>query len=202
MNIGDERNMQPVKPIIIQVPTNYSVFSYNFHNYVLTNAIVHELGHAIARLMDEYDYLGTDNGIWLYEERFRNISELENGRLKWHLLIDLNPRYLSPTPHQASSLNNDQKLGFFQNPHFFNSRRNLQKYYIPTVNSTMRGDGRSENIQFGPVNTYHMEGSFRTRIGNIQAQDPSQSFSSTIEYEWRGYTFRDFIYDWPPSRFE
>jgi hypothetical protein len=40
--------------------------------------------------------------------------------------------------------------------------------FTPTMNSTMRGgheDGeKSNNYQFGPVNTYFMEGSFMIRL--------------------------------------
>ena len=64
----------------------------------------------------------------------------------------------------------------------------------------MRGDVESNNYQFGPVNTYHMEGSFQTRMGSIKKQDPGyERFNS--DYEWAGYPFEKFINDWPPNKF-
>ena len=41
--------------------------------------------------------------------------------------------------------------------------------------------------QFCPVTTYHMEGSFRTRMGLIPPQDPT--FDGNNNYEWDGYSY-------------
>lgn len=72
----------------------------------------------------------------------------------------------------------------------------------------MRGDVKSNNYQFGPVNTYHMEGSIRTRLGfpGVPAQDPTAWVNNVTGnvsgYEWSGYSFRNFTDDWKPEDFE
>jgi len=194
------RNQQPVHPVIIRAPAGYNVYSSDFHENVRTTSIAHELGHAMARLQDEYNYrVLSSESLRPYDSKFRNISELVNGRLKWHRLIDLDSRYISSSTRLIPLENSDQKLGFFPNPEYYNSNNVLQTYYIPTINSTMRQHDGSMNYQFGPVNTYHMEGSFRTRLGEIPPQDPSGN-----NHEWYGYSFERFVYDgeWPPSKFE
>lgn len=202
--IGNGRNNQPVHPVIITAPAYKNVYATKFHDDVRTNAIAHELGHAMARLQDEYDKLSLHQDVFQYEYRFRNISEYVNKRLKWQRLIELkNGGYLSSTPLQVPSENNDQKLVYYSHPEFGDSVNGYRPYYIPTVNSTMRQYNDSKNYQFGPVNTYHLEGSFRTRLGKIPAQDPEcDRFGNN--YEWAGYSLIDFTNDsyWQPDKFK
>ncbi|HOV14407.1 MAG TPA: hypothetical protein PK771_09000 [Spirochaetota bacterium] len=78
-------------------------------------------------------------------------------------------------------------------------------YYRPTDKSTMNNiDVNNPNIQFGPVNTYYMEASFKTRIGLITAMDQGCSFdpyNNKWIYEWPYYLISQFLIDWPPSWF-
>jgi hypothetical protein len=205
-NEAGYRNEQPVHSVIIKAPANFTAGTSYFHSLVKTDAIAHELGHAMARLQDEYDYVtawpGRPELLRDYASKFRNISEWVNGKLKWQGLIDLDIRYLSSTPFQAPSATNDQKLGYYTNPQFYiPGTGTLKKYYIPTVNSTMRGENVSNNYQFGPVNTYHLEGSFKTRLGEIPAQDPV-CIVDGLFYEWLMYPFSEFIKDkkWAPDK--
>jgi hypothetical protein len=48
-----------------------------------------------------------------------------------------------------------------------------------------------------------MEGSFRTRLGEIKEQDPECDRYGN-DYEWNGYSLQDFVNggEWKPDKFE
>jgi hypothetical protein len=175
-----KRNFQPVTWVVIQAPAGQdNINDRYFHRNVKTDAIAHELGHAIAQLRDEYD-TGSIVG--------RNLSTDGEGKYKWQRLIDVDSRYLNLNP--VSMPYNDNKLV-----------ENYKPYgvYIPTMSSTMRGESgvgkNSNNYQFGPVNTYFMEGSFRVRLGMLLPQNP------IFFYEWHGFSFEDFAEKWKYDEF-
>ena len=87
--IGYKRG-QPIHPVIVQAPVeydcdlditdgNYTEKHKDFHNKVSTHGIAHELGHALARLQDEY--ANPNNANRKYESKFRNVDYDTN--YKW-----------------------------------------------------------------------------------------------------------------------
>ena len=183
-----DRNYQPINTAIISAPSGYDVNSSYFHNYVDTDKIAHELGHALARLMDEYIEVGKD---YNYYSSMRNVDLISNaGYPKWQGLRYYNSGFFTNSEPVKDT---DHRIG-----NFVGSYYSPDKYIRPTFNSTMEGTMPSTDYQFGPVNTYHLEGSFRTRMGMLYPQDPGyRDFS----YEWWGYDFHDFAREYRESDF-
>jgi len=191
VSVDSSRNKQPVTFMVIQAPAGLypenNISDYNIN--VRTSAIAHELGHAIARLSDEYPL---DTTIKL--PSMRNFSNSAGNSYKWQALIDVDSDYFDS--NHPSVYNEDNRL----------VRRQLPAgVFVPTNNSTMRGGSKNgekaSNYQYGPVNTYFMEGSFMVRLGLIPAQDPRDRLNNQNNYQWSGYSFRDFHKNWPPSSF-
>jgi len=65
----------------------------------------------------------------------------------------------------------------------------------------MAGGIASTDYQFGPVNTYHLTGSFKTRMGVIVEQDHGYALLEKNNYKWRGYSFNDFTWEWSINDF-
>jgi len=168
------RNMEPTHYVIMETPTGFNPISSAFHLYVRTNAIAHELGHALARLQAEYieadkcsllDYIGRE-----FMGDLRNIEYRYNWEYKWF--------YFITTYGHAHRFPVDSFEGalYCQND-FFRS----------TEFSTMRGEVGPHGIQFGPVNTYWMVWTFKYRTGD-------KSWYQT-------YNIDDFVNEWPVSDF-
>lgn len=181
MEIG-WRYGQPIHPVIIQAPVGYEPDNVNFHKYVKTDAIAHELGHAIAKLQDEYE--NEDRKDRLYCDWFRNVDDDNN--YKWQKLI--NKGY-------GGGNENNHKIGNYDGGLY---RKGI---YRPTFNSTMKGASQDIAPQFGPVNTYHMAASFKIRMGGEFKAD-QHCFDDGFGYEWQHYSIDDFYEEWPPSDFE
>ncbi len=209
-----KRGGEPVRPIIIQAPvhkqngTRFNVKTdeeYEFHNHnpysaekhsgVKTDAIAHELGHAIGRLQDEYIDKKKSSGS--YESKHRNIS----GSVVY------------PNPLKWGNL---KKLGYDTSPRYplgtYKGALYTENYYRPTNISTMRGRYTDESIdennqkitiypQFGPVNTYIMAASFHDRLINRSKTSDHTCTDSPSSYEWPDYSFSRFLKEWPPSKF-
>jgi len=202
--VDKSRNKQPVTYAIIQAPFGYLPNEENFHRFVKTDAIAHELGHAIAQLQDEY--IIEPSFFNFYLEEFRNISNNTYGSFKWHKLIDVDSTYFNNEPvlsdNEPDITKNDNRLVRYRYPKYKLFGLIVTEFYIPTINSTMRGTSGYRNYQFGPVNTYFMEGSFMVRTGMLAPQNPFDVLGTGFsDYEWDGYSFKDFAKRWPPSRF-
>ncbi len=127
----------------------------------------------------------------------RNLSEDGYGNYIWQEFIDYDNNYFDNSPDPMPYNNN--KLVNIKHSDYWK-----REYYIPTMNSTMRGGSGYEssyNYQYGPVNTYFMEGSFMIRMGMLPPENPGDIFGGS-KYYWDGYSIADFHKRWPPSRFE
>jgi len=185
------RNKQPINITIIGAPARYNVYDRYFHYNVATDMIAHELGHTIARLFDEYEEKGKS---YPYSNNMRNIDLIGNKyNPKWYGLYRYNNDYFTSS---VPTYNKDQRIGNFTGALYDSSL-----YIRPTYYSTMNGATPYPHRQFGPVNTYHLVGSFKTRMGEIPAQDPGYVYDPFDNYEWKDYNYSRFYPDWSSSRF-
>jgi len=169
------RKGQPVNYIIIRAPIGYNANASNFHQFVETNKIGELLGTAMAGLMPEYSIRLTQ-----YSSNLRNISDVEPSVSKWRKLWNVKD-------FQATNDNDHRLDGNSRNAWYGNTQ-----LYIPSKNCVMHAnEGGAVSTQFCPVCEYHLEGSFRTRMSVIPAQDPLFDGSNISTYEWRGFSVED-----------
>lgn len=185
-----ERKSQPINIVVIKAIEGYDPAIINFHNEpfdipsgpgVRTDCIAHELGHALTRLQDEYIDLIECAKNRPYYEKFRNIDD--NEPYKWQWFID--------NGYNTSSNN---PVGIFPGGFY------CSQYYRPTDMSTMNKSPKdlgiiTSNIQFGPVNTYHLVASFKLRTGDTYQEYDNEGF------EWESYPLLIFSGEWPPYYF-
>ena len=169
------RRGQPVQAAMIQAPAEEESKSDDVWNW----AITHELGHTMARLQEEYEPIL----LWPYEERFRNIAkELYS---KWHWFI--------ANGYGIGNIGGDYGVWYW------NGTVCGDDSYRPTKISLMGGmDSGTYGIQYGPVNTYHMQASFLTRMGTYPGIEPDDPTG----FEWTYYPLESFKQDWGPERFK
>jgi hypothetical protein len=182
-NTLHNRNGEPVHYLAIAAPVAGENGLY---------AIAHELGHALASLQDEYD---TNNDPAQTCNRFflppvyppqedRNITKLDlfgNYIFQWdQFVIDY-----------GSGLALNYPVNYFEGGYYCNS-----DYFRPTEYSTMKSNFTGNppidiGVQFGPVNTYYLYGSFRHRKSSI---------TYTLRHQYPQY-YNDFLATWPVTDF-
>jgi hypothetical protein len=168
--------------------------------------LAHLLGHALARLQDECDnacnFWDTNNGTRsypaTYQQKYRNISSIGEG-FKWQKFVD-DSNYQKATIFQNGLGTKDYPTTAELYYGGYNT------YNIPTKYSVMglRDSFNQQGTQFGPVNFYHLEASFRIRTGMITGGEnvKEQEYTGGIgSYEWKGYSIDDFKNDYRPSFF-
>ena len=109
---------------------------YNHYSLTVTNnpmfreIFLHELGHGIAGLADEYGYDDTYNDFYPkdVEPWEKNITTLVDFDKKWKSLVDKDTPI--PTPNDSNYCN---KIGAFEGAGYVN-----KGVYRPTYNSIMR----------------------------------------------------------------
>ena len=167
--------------VIIQAPVGEQFF------YIFTYSIAHELGHALARLQDEYDDNRNDV-TFEYKSKYRNISSSDTN-VKWQKMIDAG--YGGGTKDNFLL---ETYEGCLYTP---------TGLYRPTFNSTMREKTVKKNIQFGPVNTYHLVASFKIRTMNCDNNIPDLVCDEDpAHYEWKHYSIEQFLDEWKPEKFK
>ncbi|MGK9368983.1 M64 family metallopeptidase [Melioribacter sp. Ez-97] len=115
---------------------------YNFYNVTASDnrlsklIFVHEFGHGLAGLADEYADTSTYNEFYNLETEpwEPNITTLVNFESKWKSLIESN----TPVPTPADSTYSD-KIGVFEGGGYV-----LKGVYRPTINSLMRSFSSKE----------------------------------------------------------
>lgn len=208
-----KRHRQPVTYMIVAAPIGIDPASANLHDRVRTDAIAHELGHSLARLKDEYleHNIKKTSCSLDYSAKYRNITiDTFFQRDKWNWFS--NGLY--------GDAGNTYRVGMFEGGYYCDTT-----FYRPTLDSTMQGtykrpnapditipprvvgapiDATSGGIQYGPVNTYHMMASYRTRIGLEIPYDLDGFINIGIEdgEEWLTYLYFKFTLDWPPHWFQ
>ncbi|MCL2410135.1 MAG: hypothetical protein FWC97_00690 [Treponema sp.] len=190
------RNSQPVTYVIIRAPVGHpvrhNVGDNNFHQFVETHKIGQLLATAMASLFPEEQ--GTWNNAPQYHRSFRNISNIDPIFSKWRRMWE-NPDFRIPEEWWLLRDDDHRLSGNIRNPWFIDIGTRNQ-LFIPSRNCVMRGNVEvTTGTQFCPVCTYHLEGSFRTRMGIIPAQDPRFNGHDITTYEWRGFSIQNFMND-------
>jgi hypothetical protein len=171
------KNAEPVHYVVVSAPEG-------FPGDVATNAIAHELGHAMGSLSDEYtkhnDSSKTCNA-WM-KPWARNITNDFFGSP-----ITSEERWDGIMADYANAVNYPVK--YVPGGNYCD-----HDFYRPTADSSMRfwehSDGFVGVPQFGPVNTYYMYGTYRNRINS----------SNSTRHKWPDY-YSTFKTAWPIGDF-
>jgi hypothetical protein len=185
------RNGEPVHYIIVRAPVNGG-------GLVATDAIAHELGHAMGSLNDEYTT--SNNSEWScvipMDPQARNISwglggaPVAKTNEKWEGI--------------RADYNNVPTINFQVDYHEGGNYCD-HAFFRPTLDSTMRYPektiGFSGQPQFGPLNTYYMYGTYLNRINpaNIIPHQWSDYYYTGTYFNSRAYN--PFRLEWPAADF-
>jgi hypothetical protein len=174
----------------------------------LNAKLPHLLGHALARLQDEYwgacNFLSTNDDSFPYfnhyEIKYRNISRISEGIKKWQRFMDLG----YPVWKESNGIVTKNGLGTSDKPIKKTIYNDSDMYNVPTYYSVMGEKDASKITQFGPVNFYHLEASFRIRTGQITGANNIMEphYDGSRNYEWNGYSINNFYSQYPPLYFE
>jgi len=197
-------NMQPTNVVMIgNIDENGLKGNFNI------DSIIHELGHGIGQLDDEYVNEGLT---WfekevvkaVYNENYiklksRNLDTRKDENLvKWKRFIDLGYG-------DKSVVNEKLIIGAHQGGGYL-----AEDYiYRAGFHGLMNGDmdrlvsgKKDRNNNFDPVCAYHMMASIKTRIGDLPAYDLKRDFNTFNDYEWETYKIEEFKEDLSPDAFQ
>lgn len=184
-------------------PTNFVMISENSETENVIDfhyeSIIHELGHGIAELDDEY----SQNLPWIEKEvlksfyteeyirnKSRNLDTRTNpDEVKWKKFYDLGFNI-------DSNIIPELKVDILQGGGYISD----EYIYRSSLNSLMN---ESYNYNdFNPVCAYHMVASIKTRIGDIVPYDLENNFDNPDNFEWNNYSLNQFMNDLTPDYFK
>ena len=186
-------------------PTNFVMISRSFDNNGIKgdyyyNSIIHELGHGIAELDDEY----SQSLSWIEKEilksfytedyiknKSRNLDTRTNpGEVKWKKFYDLGFNI-------DANIIPELRVDILQGGGYISD----EYIYRSSNKSLMNGDKYQIN-KFNPICAYHMVASIKTRIGDIAPHDLENDFSNPDNFEWNNYPLNQFMNDLTPDYFK
>ncbi len=190
-NLLSYKNSQPIYPLFIKATVEINKITGK-EEIVLGNKIssimLHELGHSIAKLDDEYDEISNYfyliyNNVKKIKEQSRNCdTATDNTLCKWRDFYN----------YSYQDLTNDLKLGIFEGAAYNSSR-----IFRSSEKSVMNRP--KDSIQYNPLSAYHMAASIKTRIGNIKYD---LEFLCDRDIEWETYSIEEFTADFPYTDFK
>ncbi len=183
------RRGQPIHPVVIQAPVGHNPTDTDYHDHVISDAIVHELGHAIAKLDDEYvlDSL-------LY--KFFNTPAMARF---WSRNCDWTD-YMPWSKFQAFSGKGYDDLGNDYSFKLVEGGLYNDTWIYRTSKGSIMLDYKDYD-HFNPVSAYHMAASIKTRIGNVPYSLPINGIYGESIW-WDNYTLDQFITEFPPEEFK
>ncbi|MDH4263874.1 MAG: M64 family metallopeptidase [Spirochaetia bacterium] len=189
-NSMGNKNGEPVHYIIVSAPVGSPG--------VATNAIAHELGHAMGSLSDEYTT--SNDPAWTcvipMDPSARNITNSFFGTPitsveKWDgIKADYANAPNYPVKYEPNGNYCNDGVSFFRPTTNSSMRYWESSPPIPALNTPTAMLPSYGGIQYGPVNTYYMYGTYLNRINP----------SNTTRHKWQDY-YNTFKTEWPMSYF-
>jgi hypothetical protein len=181
------RNGEPVHYVIIRAPVG---------GIAETDAIAHELGHAMASLSDEYETVpaGFDACSIPMDPQSRNITNDFFGSP-----ITSEARWDGIMADYANAAN--YRVDYFPKGYYCDSNKFYRSTEYSSMNNTQVPSKITIGRQFGPVNTYYMYGTWlnRTNPDNLFRHNWPTYYDAGITIGSTSHN--SFLLEWPVTDF-